>query len=138
MKRVLVIICLILLLSGNALAAEGNGVTVNVLSKTGASWDGKDLPDYTNAKPEITILRIKIPPGAVLPMHKHSVINAGVLINGELTVTTEDGHVLHLKEGQAIVEVVNTWHSGKNEGNKLAEIIVFYAGKADTLITVNK
>jgi len=138
MKRALIIICLILLVSGNVLAAEGNGVTVNVLSKTGASWDGKDLPDYANAKPEITILRIKIPPGVVLPMHKHSVINAGVLISGELTVTTEDGHVLHLKEGQAIVEVVNTWHYGKNEGDKPAEIIVFYAGKAGTLITVNK
>jgi len=138
MKRVLIVICLILLVSSNALAAEGNGVAVNVLSKTGASWDGNDLPDYSNAKPEITILRIKIPPGALLPMHKHLVINAGVLISGELTVTTEDGHVLHLKEGQAIVEVVNTWHYGKNEGNKLAEIIVFYAGKSGTLITVNK
>jgi quercetin dioxygenase-like cupin family protein len=138
MKRVLIVICLILLLSGNVFAADAKGVAVDVLSKTSVSWDGKALPDYTNAKPEITILRIKIPPGAVLPMHKHGVINAGVLLSGELTVITEEGRTLHLKEGQAIVEVVNTWHYGKNEGNKLAEIIVFYAGKADTLITVNQ
>jgi quercetin dioxygenase-like cupin family protein len=126
------------LLSGNVLAADANGVAANVLSKTGSSWDGTTLPDYTNGKPEITILRIKIPPGAMLPMHKHTVINAGVLLNGDLTVVTEDGRTLHLKEGEAIVEVVNTWHYGKNEGNKPAEIIVFYAGRAGTPITVNK
>ena len=120
------------------MAADANGVAANVLSKTGSSWDGTTLPDYTNGKPEITILRIKIPPGAMLPMHKHTVINAGVLLNGDLTVVTEDGRTLHLKEGEAIVEVVNTWHYGKNEGNKPAEIIVFYAGRAGTPITVNK
>jgi quercetin dioxygenase-like cupin family protein len=138
MRRLMFVICLTLLLSGNIYAADANGVTVDVLSKTGASWDGKTLPDYTNAKPEITILRIKIPPGALLPTHKHAVINAGVLLSGELTVMTEDGKTLHLKEGEAIVEVVNTWHYGKNESNKPAEIIVFYIGKADTPITVNK
>ena len=138
MRRLLCIICLTLLLSGNVLAADANGVAANVLSKTGSSWDGTTLPDYTNGKPEITILRIKIPPGAMLPMHKHTVINAGVLLNGDLTVVTEDGRTLHLKEGEAIVEVVNTWHYGKNEGNKPAEIIVFYAGRAGTPITVNK
>jgi quercetin dioxygenase-like cupin family protein len=56
------------------------------------------------------------------------VINAGVLINGELTVVTEDGSTLHLKAGNTIVEVVKKWHYGKNEGNEPAEIIVFYAG----------
>jgi quercetin dioxygenase-like cupin family protein len=138
MKRLLCIICLTLLLSGNVSAADTNGVAADVLSKTGSSWDGATLPDYTNGKPEITILRIKIPPGAMLPMHKHPVINAGVLLSGELTVVTEDGRILHLKEGEAIVEVVNTWHYGKNEGNKPTEIIVFYAGRVGTPITVNK
>jgi len=138
MKRLLCIICLTLLLSGNVSAADTNGVAADVLSKTGSSWDGATLPDYTNGKPEITILRIKIPPGAMLPMHKHPVINAGVLLSGELTVVTEDGRILHLKGGEAIVEVVNTWHYGKNEGNKPTEIIVFYAGRVGTPITVNK
>jgi len=138
MRRLFCIICLTLLLSNNVLAADVNGVEVNVLSKSGLSWDGRVLPDYTNGKPEITILRIKIQPGAILPLHKHPVINAGVLLSGELTVVTEDGRTLHLKAGEAIVEVVNTWHYGKNEGNKPAEIIVFYAGTIDAPMTVNK
>ena len=51
---------------------------------------------------------------------------------------TDDGRTLHLKAGEAIVEVVNTWHYGKNEGQEPAEIIVFYAGIAGEPITVRK
>jgi hypothetical protein len=45
---------------------------------------------------------------------------------------------LHLKAGDPIVEVVDTWHYGKNEGKTPAEIIVFYAGTPDTPITVKE
>jgi len=126
------------LLTGNVFGADGNGLEVNVLAKSGLSWDGRVLPDYPKGKPEVTILRIKIPPGALLPLHKHPVINAGVLLSGELTVVTEEGKTLPLKAGEALVEVVNTWHYGKNEGSKPAEIMVFYAGALEVPITVNK
>lgn len=127
-----------LLLSSNVWAQDVNTVTVDVLAKTSSSWDGRDLPDYTKGKPEITILRITIPQGVQLPLHKHPVINAGILLKGELTVVTEDNKTLHLKAGDSIVELVNKWHYGKNEGNKPAEIIVFYAGILGTPITIKK
>ena len=136
MKKLIYGICFALLLSSNVLAEDISAVQVDVLAKTGLSWDGRDLPEYPKGTPEITILRIKIPPGAQLPLHKHPVINAGVLLNGELTVVTEDNRTLHLKTGEAIVEVVNKWHYGKNESNKTAEILVFYTGVRDTPITI--
>ena len=138
MRRVFSTICLALLLSGGGSSADVSGVKVAVLSKSGSSWDGSALPDYPKGSPAITILRIQIPPGSLLPVHKHPVINAGVLLSGELTVVTEDGRKLHLKAGEAIVEVVNTWHYGRNEGDAPAEIIVFYAGTKDGPITVQK
>ncbi|HOZ60858.1 MAG TPA: cupin domain-containing protein, partial [Smithellaceae bacterium] len=69
-------------------------------------------------------------------MHKHPVINAGVMIAGDLTVITEKNETLHLKTGDSIIEVVDKWHYGKNEGNKTAEIIVFYAGVIKQVITI--
>ena len=138
MRKLFYVLCLTVLLSGNAWAVDANAVDVDVLSKTGSSWDGRVLPDYPKGKPEITILRIKIPPGAELPLHKHPVINAGLLLSGELTVVTEDNRRLRLNAGESIVEVVNTWHYGKNEGDKDAEIVVFYAGIAGAPITINK
>lgn len=131
-------ICCALLLASNVWAAELNAVQVETLAKTRASWEGSPLPDYLPGTPEVTILRIKIPPGAQLPRHRHPGINAGVLLHGELTVITEDHRVLHLKAGEAIVEVVDTWHYGKNEGRETAEILVFYAGAVDTPITIKK
>ena len=131
-------ICLILLLTSNVCAQDVNTVKVDVLAKTSKSWDGRDLPNYAKGKPEITILRIKIPPKVQLPLHEHPVINAGVLLKGELTVVTKDKETLHLKAGDSIVEVVDKWHYGKNEGNEPAEIIVFYAGVQDTPISIKK
>ncbi len=138
MKNLFCGICLTLLLSSNVWAQDVNTVKVDVLAKTSSSWDGRGLPDYTKGKPEITILRITIPQGVQLPLHKHPVINAGILLKGELTVVTEDNKTLHLKAGDSIVELVNKWHYGKNEGNKPAEIIVFYAGILGTPITIKK
>jgi quercetin dioxygenase-like cupin family protein len=113
-----------------------NNVVVEQLAKSSSSWDGKSLPVYPQGQPEVTILRIKIPAGAKLEIHNHPVINAGVLLAGELTVVTEDNKTLHLKAGDSIVEVVNKAHYGKNEGNQTAEIIVFYAGEVNKPITV--
>ncbi len=139
MRRILFyVMCLTLLLASNISAADVSGVEVTALAKSGSSWDGRVLPDYPNGKPEITVLKIKIPPGAVLPHHKHLVINAGILMSGELTVVTEEGKTLHLKAGEAIIEVVNTWHYGKNEGNNPAEIVVFYISTMNAPLTVNK
>ncbi len=138
MKKIFIIIGLTLLLSGNSWSKDVNAVEVKVLAKSSSSWDGMVLPDYPKGRPEITILRIVIPPGVQLPLHKHPVINAGVMLGGELTVVTEEGETLLLKEGDSIVEVVNKWHYGKNNGNKPAVIIVFYAGESGGLITVKE
>ncbi len=138
MNKLLFGICLTLLLSSNVWPQDVNTVKVDVLAKTSSSWDGRDLPDYTKGKPEITIVRMTIPQGVQLPLHKHPVINAGILLEGELTVVTEDDKTLHLKAGESMVEVINKWHYGKNEGNKPAEIIVFYAGILGMPITIKK
>ncbi|MDY7031008.1 MAG: cupin domain-containing protein [Thermodesulfobacteriota bacterium] len=138
MKKIFCGICLIVFLTGHAWAQEENVFKTDVLAKTSLSWDGTDLPHYAKGKPEITILRIKIPPKTKLPVHKHPVINAGVLLKGTLTVVTKEEEILHLKAGDSIVEVVNKWHYGINEGNESAEIIVFYAGVQGLPITIKK
>jgi quercetin dioxygenase-like cupin family protein len=138
MKTVLCGICLLLTFTGNIWARDVNTVTVDELARTNASWDGSTLPSYQEGQPEITILKITIPPRMTLPLHMHPEINAGVLLKGELTVVTEDHKTLHLNAGDAIVEVVDKWHFGKNEGDEPAEIIVFYAGIQDKPVTIKK
>ena len=138
MKKFLFAVGLTLLLSGNSWALDDGAVTVDVLAKTTSSWNGETLPSYLTGQPEVTILKISIPPHVQLPLHQHPVINAGVLLKGELTVLTKVGKTLHLKAGDPIVEVVNTWHYGINEGNEPAEIIVFYSGIQGMSITTKE
>jgi quercetin dioxygenase-like cupin family protein len=128
----------VLLLAGTVTAHDDKTARVEILAKKSTSWDGTALPKYAAGKPEITILKITIPPKTTLPMHKHPVINAGVLLQGKLTVVTDQKKTLHLKAGDAIVELVDTWHYGKNEGNEPAVIIVFYAGVQGVPTTIEK
>ncbi|MFA5322093.1 MAG: cupin domain-containing protein [Smithella sp.] len=136
MKKILIGLCLTSFLFITACAGNLHNIAVEQLAKSTKSWDGEALPQYPQGQPEVTILRIKIPAGAELEMHYHPVINAGVLLKGELTVITEDNKTLHLKTGDSIVELVNKKHYGKNEGTETAEIVVFYAGIENKPITV--
>ena len=123
----------LLFLSYNVNAAE-----VKVLAKATKSWNGKKLPAYPQGQPEVTILRIEVAPNEKLPLHTHPVINAGVLIKGQLNVITKSGKVLELKAGDSLVEVVDTLHYGINPADEPADIIVFYAGVKDEKVTVIK
>lgn len=116
----------------------GAAIEARELVKTTRSWDGSLLPAYPQGQPEISIRRITIPPGARLDTHRHPVINAGVLLSGQLTVVTLDGKTLQLRAGEPIVELVNTWHYGINHGREPAEILVVYAGAVATPVTVLK
>ena len=98
------------------------------LLETTKSWNGATLPAYPEGQPKITILKAVIPPHTQLDVHKHNVINAAVMLDGELTVVTEAKDTLHVKAGDAFEEVVNTWHYGINNSTKPASLIIFYAG----------
>jgi len=128
------------LLSVAALSAgaETPRIESEVLARSTRSWDGSALPNYPRAAPEISVVRIRIPPGMELPMHKHPVINAGYLLSGRLTVVSEAGHSLRLDAGEAIIELVDQWHYGRNDGDTVAEIVVFYAGIGGLPVTERK
>lgn len=136
MKKIVGAVLLTTFFIMNACAGNVQKIAVESMVKTTKSWDGETLPAYPLGQPEITVLRIKIPPGGQIDWHRHPVINAGVLVTGELTVITEDNKMLHLKAGDSIVEVVNKNHYGKNDGPETAEIIVFYAGIENMPITI--
>ncbi|OYY74824.1 MAG: cupin [Gammaproteobacteria bacterium 28-57-27] len=124
--------------TGSVWAHDDNKIIVETLTKTSQSWDGETLPAYEAGQPEITMLKFTIPAKTRLKTHRHPFINAGILLKGELTVFTEDNKTLHLKAGDTIVELVNRWHYGANEGDEPAEIIIFYAGQQGMPITIIK
>ena len=128
MKKYFVLLTLVLT-SLNVFAANSEKVI-----ETTTHWNGQPIKPIHIDHPQVTTLRITIPVGEKLPMHKHPILNVGYLTKGELTVRSEKGDELVLKPGDPIVELVNEWHYGESTGSEEAEIVVTYVGdKADGL-----
>jgi len=121
-------VVVLFLLAGCTSTKPSHEIQSVQLVKSTETWTGQPLPVYPSGQPEVTIMRITLPPWSAFPMHTHPCINAGVLIKGQITVTTDTGRVLHLKPNEAIIETVDVWHYGRNDGDEPAEILVFYAG----------
>jgi quercetin dioxygenase-like cupin family protein len=101
-------------------------VTNTELIRTSQSWDGVELPDYLQGRPELVAVKYEFPAGKKLGWHHHPVMNYGVLIQGELTIIGQDGKEKTVHEGEAVVEMVNTIHHGENRGTKPVILYMFY------------
>ena len=108
--------------------AASLGVTIEELANASQQWDGQPLPAYPRGQPQVKVLRIGIPAGVVLPWHTHPVINAAVIVRGTLALNLKDGTTRVFRPGEAIVEVIDTVHTGQAIGAEDVEVVVFYAG----------
>ncbi len=136
MRILFTLFVLIFTASFNRLSAAD--VKVEVLVKSDKMWDGTSLPDFSEKETEVTVLRITIPPHTTLPLHKHPMINAGYMVSGELTVESEDGKVLNLKQGDVLIELVDKWHFGSNNTDQPVVIVVFYVGTKGQPLSIKK
>lgn len=103
-------------------------IKVEVLSKSTSMWNGEPIPPYAQGTPEISVVRVTIPPGQSLPLHEHPFATAGVLLQGHLEVRTPNGQQAELHAGEGLIELVNLPHAGANIGDIPAVILVVYAG----------
>ena len=81
-------------------------VEAEELIRTSQSWDGVELPDYFQGRPELVAVKYVFPPGMKLGWHHHVAMNYGVLVQGELTIMGQDGKTKVVHEGEAVVEMV--------------------------------
>ena len=111
-------------------------VTSEELIRTSQSWDGVELPDYLQGRPELVAVKYVFPAGKKLGWHHHPVMNYGVLMQGELTIIGQDGKEKVVHEGEAVVEMVNTIHHGENRGSKPVILYMFYLSQKDMPLAV--
>ena len=110
-------------------------VTSEELIRTSQSWDGVELPDYFQGRPELVAVKYVFPAGKKLGWHHHPVMNYGILVQGELTIIGQDGKE-KVHEGEAVVEMVNTIHHGENRGEKPVVLYMFYLSQKDLPLAV--
>jgi quercetin dioxygenase-like cupin family protein len=120
----------------NASALEASeSIKVTPLIQSTQSWNGATIA-YPAGQAQITGIVVEIAPGADTGWHQHPAPSFGVITQGTLEVTLRDGKVKRLQTGDALIEVVNTDHMGRNVGEIPVKLIVFYAGATGQVLTI--
>jgi quercetin dioxygenase-like cupin family protein len=134
----LILLSVILWSAPTAVRAKEPQAAVEQLLQSTKTWDGTAYKGYPTGQPEVTVLRIKIPPHTSLHWHYHPVISVAYIVSGELTVEKRDtGERITVRTGDVLPETVGTVHRGFTTDNPV-ELIVFYAGQAGVPITVQQ
>ncbi|KQZ45119.1 cupin domain-containing protein [Duganella sp. Root1480D1] len=116
---------------------QSASIKVTKLLQSPSSWNGAALA-YPGGQAEITALMVEIAPGGETGWHLHPVPSFGYVLEGELEVSLKDGSVKRVVAGQALAEVVNTLHNGRNVGKGPVKLVVFYAGVPGSTLTVKE
>lgn len=110
-------------------------VSVSPLLKITTSWNGVPI-QYPAGQAEVTGLIVTIAKGGETGWHLHQVPSFGMVLEGHLEVSLKDGRSKIFHAGDALVEVVDTLHNGKNIGDTPVKIVVFYSGVVGSKLTV--
>ena len=109
-------------------AAYNTGVESRKILQCVTNVLGQDLKYPAAKQPEVTCLKVTIPPGRETGWHTHSVPGYAYVVSGELTLEYAGGRVKKFKEGDAFAEVVNTPHNGANKGAADVVLVAFFTG----------
>jgi quercetin dioxygenase-like cupin family protein len=137
-KACLCLIGLFLLVPPAFASDYSSGVTAKVLQKTSVTGNGQKITYPQTDKAEVTAMFVELTPGAETGWHKHPNPVYAYVISGNLSVELEDGKCLSFAAGDAIIEVVNTLHNGKNNGTEPVKLAVFYLGVEGTPIVIKQ
>ena len=76
-------------------------------------------PITVPANPDVRVVTAVFAPGARLPVHKHLYPHYVYVLDGTLTiVNVETGKITQMKQGAFFVEMIDTWHYGRNDTGK--------------------
>ena len=121
-----------LLLPFPAGAAEYDaGVQGKVILQAEMTSNGDPITYLKTDHPKITVMTVDIAPGAKTGWHSHPVPVYAYVMSGHLTVEIEGGKPAAFREGDVIIEVVNTRHNGINNDKIPVKLVVFYTGGKD-------
>lgn len=98
------------------------------LLQTNEAWNGTPYTAYPAGKPQLTVMKMTIPPHTSLPWHSHPMPNMAYLLSGQLTIEDkESGRTHRVKAGEALNEATGDIHRGYTT-DEAAELVIFYAG----------
>ncbi len=113
-----------------------SAIKVTPLLKSSVTAAGQPIVYPRVDDPEVTAVRVVIPPGAQTGWHRHPFPCYGYVLSGALTVELEGGKTNRVAAGQALIEAVGALHNGRNLGPDPAELVMFVTGEKDRPFTI--
>jgi quercetin dioxygenase-like cupin family protein len=120
--------CLSLLAPTTSVVHAESPVKVQPLLKSGKTVLGQPLGYREDGPLEVTSEIITVAPGGVIPDHVHLTPMYAYILEGAVTVHYPGGVTNTYRQGQAMLEAINTWHRGVNEGAVPVRILVVNIG----------
>jgi quercetin dioxygenase-like cupin family protein len=114
--------------------SQYSGLIIKELLHTDTTSIGQKItyPEFND--PEVTMLKITIPPGKSTGWHKHNIPVFAYVVKGTLTVELEDHRIMKFKEESTFAEMRETYHNGTNmEDSDLVLIAIYMGGKGQKL-----
>ncbi|MBB5754253.1 cupin domain-containing protein [Prosthecomicrobium pneumaticum] len=125
---------MVTVLAPSALRAEEAGgyqtaVKVTPLLKTTTTTSGAAIRYPSFDDPEVTAVLVEIPAGGETGWHIHPVPAYAYVIDGAIEVEMRGGAKRRFSAGEALAEMVDTEHNGRNPGPGPVTILMFATGE---------
>ncbi len=108
-------------------AAQVNFKATPVL-QSGVTASGAAIAYPKTDSAEVTALLVEIGPGGETGRHMHPNPTFVYVLEGAIDVEAEGAMAHSYKAGDSFLEVVNSWHNGKNKGTTPATLLVVVSG----------
>ena len=102
--------------------------TATPILQSGTTVAGAAIAYPKTDSAEVTALRVDIGPGGETGRHMHPYPTFVYVLEGSVDVEMEGGGTRSYKAGDSFLEVLNTWHNGKNHGTATAKLLVVFVG----------
>jgi quercetin dioxygenase-like cupin family protein len=132
MSKLFMTLLIILFIQIGPSVRADQDVKVTPVMKGDTTIGGQRIEYPKTEKAEMASVIIEIQPGRESGRHMHPVPTYVHVLEGTLTVEFEDGSRQQFEAGQGFLEVVNTWHNGKNLGEVPLKFLVVFAGEQGT------
>ena len=129
MKTYIALFLILLFVQTTVSVFAEQDVTSTAVMKGSTTISGQKIQYPKTDKAEMASVLIEIQPGKESGRHMHPVPTYVHILEGTLTVEFEDGSRQTFKAGSGFLEVVNTWHNGKNLGEVPLRFLVVFAGE---------
>jgi quercetin dioxygenase-like cupin family protein len=102
--------------------------TATPILQSGVTVAGAPIAYPKTDSAEITSLRVDIGPGGETGRHMHPYPTFVYVLDGSVDVEMEGGGTRSYKAGDSFLEVLNTWHNGRNHGTTTTKLLVVFVG----------